>query len=104
MHDFEAFSEAVAEGAWGARAARLAERLREGVDLEHWAAFQRSFHGLAKIVEEVATGQRGEPRRRSSSCRATCTTPTWRRSSCRSRRTRASSRPSARRFATRSKA
>jgi|tagenome__1003787_1003787.scaffolds.fasta_scaffold20963132_3 hypothetical protein len=61
MHDFEAFSEAVAEGAWGARAARLAERLREGVDLEHWAAFQRSFHGLAKIVEEVATGQRGEP-------------------------------------------
>ena len=59
MHDLEAWNEAVAEGAWGPRAAKLAERLRQGLDLEHWAAFQRSFLRLAKIVEEVATGRRG---------------------------------------------
>ena len=40
MHYVEAWGEAVAGGAWGPLAARLGERLRRTVDLEHWAAFQ----------------------------------------------------------------
>src|SRR4051794_30897732 len=61
MHDLEAWNEAVAEGAWGKRAAALAERMRQSLDLEHWAAFQRSFHRLTQIIEERAAGRRGRP-------------------------------------------
>jgi hypothetical protein len=61
MHDLEAWNEAVAEGAWGKTAARVGEKIRQGLDLEHWAAFQRSFHRLASMVEEVAEGRRGTP-------------------------------------------
>ena len=59
MHHLEAFNEAVAEGAWGRRAARLAERMRQALDLEHWAAFNDSFRRLAAHVAAVARGERG---------------------------------------------
>lgn len=59
LHEFEAWNEAVTDGAWGRRASGIGEKIRQGVDLEHWAAFQKSFHGLAKIVTEVADGKRG---------------------------------------------
>src|SRR6188472_1071909 len=39
IHHLEAWNEAVCAGSWGRRAARLAERLRRAVDLEHWSAF-----------------------------------------------------------------
>lgn len=61
LHEFEAWNESVAEGAWGPRAARWGERIRQGVDLEHWAAFQDSFRRLAESVTEVADGKRGRP-------------------------------------------
>ena len=61
IHDLEAFNEAVCAGAWGRTAARLGERLRRAVDLEHWAAFQSSFQRLAQAVGEVAAGARGRP-------------------------------------------
>jgi hypothetical protein len=61
MHDMEAWSEAVADGAWGGLAARAAERLRQALDLEHWAAFERSFTRLAGMISEVAAGRRGRP-------------------------------------------
>jgi PhoD-like phosphatase len=61
LHYLEAWSEAVAEGAWGKRAATLGEKLRQGADFEHWAAFQRGFQQVASIVLEVADGKRGEP-------------------------------------------
>src|SRR4051794_8197399 len=38
MHYGEAFSEAVSEGALGDRLSHLGERLRESLDMEHWAA------------------------------------------------------------------
>jgi hypothetical protein len=60
MHYVEAWSEAVAGGAWGRLAARLAERARRGVDLEHWAAFQRSFEALGELQRAVGAGERGE--------------------------------------------
>lgn len=63
LHEFEAWNEAVADGAWGQRAARWGEKIRQGVDLEHWAAFQNSFRRLAEAVVEVADGKRGLPPR-----------------------------------------
>jgi hypothetical protein len=58
-HYLEAWSEAVCDGAWGKRWARLGEKLRRGLDLEHWAAFQKSFHHLIDLLGEVGSGRRG---------------------------------------------
>jgi hypothetical protein len=59
LHHVEAFSEALAEGAWGRRAARLGEGIRQAVDLEHWAAFQDSFQAVCDMVLSAARGERG---------------------------------------------
>ncbi len=59
LHDFEAMDEAVAEGAFGHRAARVAERLRRSVDLEHWAAFNEGFDEVFELVMDLARGNRG---------------------------------------------
>jgi hypothetical protein len=62
LHYMEAWNEATAEGAWGKGFfARQAEKLRQGLDLEHWAAFQDSFHRVIGLVREVAAGERGDP-------------------------------------------
>lgn len=59
VHHLEAWNEAVCGGAWGSAARRPAEKLRQALDLEHWGAFQYSFHRLADAVLEVARGERG---------------------------------------------
>jgi hypothetical protein len=59
LHDLEAWSEAVAGGAWGRPAARLAERARRRLSLEHWPAFGDSSLRLAGLVEATAAGRRG---------------------------------------------
>jgi PhoD-like phosphatase len=59
IHDAQAWSEAVCDGVWGTTAARLGERLRRGVDLDHWPAFGSSFRALAGLLGEVAAGERG---------------------------------------------
>lgn len=59
LHHLEAFSEALAQGAWGDRGSRMGEWLRQLVDLEHWGAFQASFQQVAHQVIEVAAGERG---------------------------------------------
>ncbi|MGB7448920.1 MAG: alkaline phosphatase D family protein [Ornithinimicrobium sp.] len=61
LHYLEAWSEALAAGGWGQRAARVAEKLRWEIDLEHWAAFQDGFQRVCRMVGEVAAGQRGAP-------------------------------------------
>ncbi len=61
MHDLEAWNEAVCEGAWGARAAALGEKIRQGLDLEHWAAFGKSFAALVDLTRAVGAGERGPP-------------------------------------------
>lgn len=59
LHHVESWNEAVSEGAWGKRPARAGEKLRQAVDLEHWAAFQKSFRQVAVMAAEVADGKRG---------------------------------------------
>jgi len=64
LHYVEAFSEALAGGSWGRmRAAKLGELVRQTVDLEHWAAFQKDFQKIAKLTLSVARGERGRPPR-----------------------------------------
>jgi phosphodiesterase/alkaline phosphatase D-like protein len=59
MHYLEAWNEAVCAGAWGGLWARLGEKIRQGLDLEHWAAFQESFDRVVELLRAVATGERG---------------------------------------------
>jgi hypothetical protein len=59
MHYLEAWNEAVCGGAWGKIASRLAERLRQGVDLEHWAAFGDSLRALERLLAAIASGEHG---------------------------------------------
>jgi len=61
MHHLEAWNEAVCGGAWGPVAARVGEKIRQELDLEHWAAFNESFDRLAELQRAVGAGERGEP-------------------------------------------
>jgi hypothetical protein len=61
FHYAEAWNEAVCGGAWGRRFAGLGEKLRRGFDMEHWAAWQVSFHRFCELLQAVAAGERGDP-------------------------------------------
>ncbi|NUS71769.1 MAG: alkaline phosphatase family protein [Corynebacteriales bacterium] len=54
LHHAEQWNEKIADGSWGKRWAAFAERLRQTLDLEHWAAFIRSFGHLTDLAERVA--------------------------------------------------
>ncbi len=83
IHHLEAWNEAVCAGAWGRLAARLGERLRRAVDLEHWPAFQRSFGTMVELLRELSAPRPDTAcRRRRSRCSAATST---RRTSRRSR-------------------
>jgi hypothetical protein len=38
----------------------LGERLRRLAVVDHWASFQRSFHGFAELIEDIAHGRAGD--------------------------------------------
>ncbi len=59
MQHLEAWNEAVCDGAWGGLWARWGEKIRQELDLEHWGAFQHSFHRLRELVEKVGAGENG---------------------------------------------
>jgi hypothetical protein len=59
MHYLEAWNEAVCDGAYGKLGARVGESIRQGLDLEHWAAFRDSFNRLCRLLRSVATGDHG---------------------------------------------
>jgi hypothetical protein len=61
MQRFESWNEAVCAGSWGSAAARVGERIRRGIDLEHWGAFRASFEDLVELVRAVGAGERGSP-------------------------------------------
>ena len=56
--------------------AKIGERIRRGLDCDHWGAFQRSFMRLTALLEEIGSGERGRPRPRSASSPVTSTTRT----------------------------
>jgi hypothetical protein len=56
IHHLEAWNEALCEGRCGRLAARLSERLRRAVDLEHWAAFNPSFQRVCDWLRDVTGG------------------------------------------------
>ncbi len=60
VHHVESWSEAVCAGAWGKQAAKLAEAIRQAVDLEHWPAFHDSFDDLAELLRSTASGERSD--------------------------------------------
>jgi len=60
IHHLEALSEAVCDGAWGARSARACEWLRRAVDLEHWPAFHDSLEQLVGLLRSIGEGELGD--------------------------------------------
>ena len=60
-HFLEVWNEAVADGAWGTHLTGLAERLRQGANMDRWASFGESFEAITALLEEVATGEHGRP-------------------------------------------
>jgi len=59
IHHLQAWNEALCSGSWGRLAANLSEKLRRAVDLEHWAAFNRSFEQLCDWLRTLARGTEG---------------------------------------------
>jgi hypothetical protein len=57
IHSLEAWNEAVCAGAWGNRLRPAGERLRQAVDLEHWAAFGASFRAFEQLLSDLAGGR-----------------------------------------------
>lgn len=53
LHQLEQWNEAVAQGAWGRRWAKVGEKLRLALDLEHWAAFGNSFEQMVTLVGDL---------------------------------------------------
>ncbi|WP_442939310.1 alkaline phosphatase D family protein [Nonomuraea sp. SYSU D8015] len=50
VHGVQNWNEALCDGKWGPLVARWSERFRQAIDLEHWAAFRRSFDDLAGLL------------------------------------------------------
>ncbi|WBB70451.1 alkaline phosphatase D family protein [Micromonospora sp. WMMD812] len=60
IHHVEAWNERLADSRrqW---VARLGEKLRRALDLEHWAAFRRSFEALGATFARIGSGTPGAP-------------------------------------------
>lgn len=57
IHGVETWNAALCAGARGRRWIRFSEALRRRADLEHWAAFPRSFRALTELIGQVAGDQ-----------------------------------------------
>jgi hypothetical protein len=53
LHGLQQWNEVVADGRHGRRAAALAEKMRRSLDLEHWAAFARSFTDIELLITQL---------------------------------------------------
>jgi hypothetical protein len=63
IHHVEAWNERLADSG-RPRPAAFAERLRRAFDMEHWAAFTRSFDALAELFRRLGEGGPGAPAHR----------------------------------------
>jgi PhoD-like phosphatase len=61
IHHAERWNETLAARHAGRTLGRLSERLRQAADLEHWAAFGRSFERLGRTLVAAARGDFGRP-------------------------------------------
>jgi phosphodiesterase/alkaline phosphatase D-like protein len=59
VHDIERWNETLAARHAGKPVGRLAEKLRQAADLEHWAAFGKSFERLGRVLVAAARGEYG---------------------------------------------
>ncbi|MEQ4724975.1 alkaline phosphatase D family protein [Nonomuraea sp. B19D2] len=50
VHGVQNWNEALSDGKWGGLVRRWSEKFRQAIDLEHWAAFRRSFDDLARLL------------------------------------------------------
>ena len=53
VHHLEGWDEAISEGAWSRPGRWIGERLRQALDLEHWAAFRSSFDETVDLISGV---------------------------------------------------
>ena len=53
LHGAQQWSEVVCDGRYGRLPARWMERIRRALDLEDWAAFDRSFRALVQLLRDV---------------------------------------------------
>ena len=61
MQYLEAWNEAVCDGAWGKRWAKLGEKIRQELDLEHWGAFQQVVPPGARAARGGRLGRERAP-------------------------------------------
>jgi hypothetical protein len=59
IHNLERWNETLNMRHHGRRRGRLAEKIRQAADLEHWAAFGASFERLGATLTAVARGEAG---------------------------------------------
>lgn len=59
IHDLEAWNAQLVRRFDGRRIGRWSEKLRQGGDLEHWAAFRNSFDRLGAALESLGRGEHG---------------------------------------------
>ncbi|MPQ97282.1 alkaline phosphatase family protein [Modestobacter sp. I12A-02628] len=59
VHDIERWNETLNKRHHGRPLGRLAEKLRQAADLEHWAAFGHSFERMGAALVSLARGERG---------------------------------------------
>jgi hypothetical protein len=59
IHNLERWNETLNVRHHGRLRGRLAEKVRQGADLEHWAAFGHSFERLGRALTAVARGEHG---------------------------------------------
>ncbi len=57
LHDLQVWNERVAGGAWGKTAARMAESIRRGLDLEDWSAFATSYQQFVDLLVTLQTSE-----------------------------------------------
>ncbi|MFI5931323.1 alkaline phosphatase D family protein [Actinoplanes sp. NPDC051494] len=63
IHHVESWNEKLADSP-GERRAALAEKIRRAFDLEHWAAFNRSFEALTELFRRLGEGGPNAPAHR----------------------------------------